>query len=221
MIARLGPCYHPAMLSTFISVKTRMPDLCADVWNYAFSLRGTTPRPEDVKSRIASLFRALDKQARLAGAEQADVQLAKFALCAWLDELVMATAMAHAWTPLCQEYFGDANAGETFYTRLESLRHSDETRKRDLLEVYYLCLALGFAGMLGSEGGAERRKVLLEGLCRELRGERARPLSVQISSPDALPGPRRDWPAWAVPLLCMLLLGVLYAALAFALAEAA
>lgn len=209
------------MLSTFISVKTRMPDLCADAWNYAFTLRGQQPKPEDVKSKVASLFRALDKQARLAGAEQADVQLAKFALCAYFDELVMATPAADAWTPLCQEYFGEANAGETFFTRLESLRHSDEMRKRDLLEVYYLCLALGFQGMLSGAEAVERRKVLLESLCRELRGEGQRRLSVQVASPDALPKPRRDWPAWLVPLCCMLLLGALYATLAAALARAA
>lgn len=206
------------MLSTFISVKTRMPDLCADVWNYAFALRGQSDKPENVKSRIASLFRALDKQARLAGAEQADVQQAKFALCAYLDELVMAGPMANAWTPLCQEYFGEANAGQGFYTRLESLRHSDETRKRDLLEVYYLCMALGFAGQHGGAEGAPRRQALLASICRELRGEGEKPLSVQITSPDRLPGPRREWPAWLFPLCCMLALGALYVGLAMALA---
>ena len=209
------------MLSTFISVKTRMPDLCADVWNYAFTLRGAAEKPETVKARIAHLFRLLDKQARMAGAEQADVQQAKFALCAYLDEIAMAGPLANAWTPLCQEYFGEPNAGENFYTRLESLRHSSETRKRDLLEVFYLCLALGFQGHLGDSAGVEKRKVLMDGICRELRGEGAKKLSVQVESPDKLPGPRSGWPGWLIPLCCMLALGALYGGLAFALARLA
>ena len=98
------------MLSTFISVKTRMPDLCADVWNYAFTLRAATEKPEAVKGKIANLFRLLDKQARMAGAEQADVQQAKFALCAYLDEIAMAGPLAGGWASLCQEYFGEPKA---------------------------------------------------------------------------------------------------------------
>lgn len=209
------------MLSTFISVKTRLPDLCADLWNYGFALSRESDGPEAAKSKVAGLFRLLDKQARMAGAEQSDVQQAKFALCAWLDERIMAMPMAAGWKPLCQEYFGDANAGETFYTRLESLRHSGDTRKRDLLEVYYLCLALGFQGMLGGTEGAERHKVVLDGVCRELRSEGARPLSIQIASPDALPARRRQWPAWLLPLCCATFLAGLYATLAALLARLA
>jgi type VI secretion system protein ImpK len=209
------------MLSTFISVKTRMPDLCADVWNYAFTLRSVTEKPDAVKGKIANLFRLLDKQARMAGAEQADVQQAKFALCAYLDEIAMNGPLANGWTPLCQEYFGEPNAGENFYSRLESLRHSSETRKRDLLEVFYLCLTLGFAGRLGDTAGREKRKVLIDGLCRELRGESAKKLSAQITSPDKLPGPQRLWPSWLIPLACMLSVGAVYGALAFVLARLA
>lgn len=209
------------MLSTFISVKTRMPDLCADVWNYAFTLRAATEKPEAVKGKIANLFRLLDKQARMAGAEQADVQQAKFALCAYLDEIAMAGPLAGGWASLCQEYFGESNAGENFYSRLESLRHSNETRKRDLLEVYYLCLALGFQGRLGDTEGVEKRKVLMDGICRELRGEGAKRLSVQVASPDRLPGPQRSWPSWLLPFACVVLVGALYGGLAFALARLA
>lgn len=209
------------MLSTFISVKTRLPDLCADVWNYAFTLRVVAEKPEAVKGKIANLFRLLDKQARMAGAEQADVQQAKFALCAYLDEIAMNGPLANGWTPLCQEYFGEPNAGESFYSRLESLRHSSETRKRDLLEVFYLCMALGFAGRYGDTEGREKRKVLLDGICRELRGEGAKKLSVQITSPDKLPGPERAWPGWLIPIGCLLAIAAVYGGLALALARMA
>jgi type VI secretion system protein ImpK len=129
--------------------------------------------------------------------------------------------LAGGWASLCQEYFGEPNAGENFYSRLESLRHSNETRKRDLLEVYYLCLALGFQGRLGDTEGVEKRKVLMDGICRELRGEGAKRLSVQVASPDRLPGPQRSRPSWLLPFACVVLVGALYGGLAFALARLA
>jgi type VI secretion system protein ImpK len=211
------------MLSTFISVKTRLPDLCTDTWNYAFELRrGRDPGKADViKTRLSGLFRLLDKQAKMAGVEQADVQQAKFALCAYIDEIVLGSgwALTSAWTPLCQDYYGEAAAGDNFYTRLEGLRHSKETRKRDLLEVYYLCLALGFTGKLSDARGLESRKVLLDGICRELRGEGKPALSVQIRSPDDLPGLRRNRPGWLVPAACLALLVALYVALSVTLSR--
>jgi hypothetical protein len=74
---------------------------------------------------------------------------------------------------------------------------------------------------LGDTAGVEKRKVLMDGICRELRGEGAKRLSVQTESPDKLPGPRSAWPGWLVPLGCMLVLGALYGGLAFALARLA
>ncbi|GIK53555.1 MAG: hypothetical protein HPKKFMNG_01784 [Planctomycetes bacterium] len=213
------------MLSTFISVKTRLPDLCTEVWNYALELRrgGDPGRAEAVKSKVSSLFRLLDKQAKLAQVDQADLQQAKYALCAQIDEIVMSSAWPcrGGWAPLCVDYYGDGAAGENFYQRLETYRHSSETRRRDLLEVFYICLALGFLGRFSDTRGLEQRKALMDGISRELCGEAARPLSVQVTSPDPLPKPRSPRPFWLVPALCLLAVGALYAALSWALGTAA
>lgn len=213
------------MLSTFISVKTRLPDLCTEVWNYALELRrgGDPGRAEAVKSKVSSLFRLLDKQAKLAQVEQGDLQQAKYALCAQIDEIVMSSGWPWRdnFAPLCVEYYGDAAAGENFFQRLETFRHSTETRRRDLLEVFYICLALGFQGRYSDTRGLEQRKALLDGISRELCGESARPLSVQVTSPDPLPGPRTPRPLWIVPALCLLAVGALYAALSWALGTTA
>jgi type VI secretion system protein ImpK len=75
-----------------------------------------------------------------------DAESAKFAVFAWIDE----TLLSFPWQgrqqwqkeQLQRLYFGTTKAGEQFFDRLNGLG----VQQRDVREVYYLCLALGFSG---------------------------------------------------------------------------
>ena len=81
-----------------------------------------------------------------------DYQLARFAVFAWVDE----TFMASQWEgrlqwqreQLQRQYYQTADAGELFFERLNSLG----PHQRDVREVYYLCLSLGFTGQYCNPG---------------------------------------------------------------------
>jgi type VI secretion system protein ImpK len=75
--------------------------------------------------------------------------LAKFALAAFVDETVLTNdfPLKEEWEkyPLQLEYFGEHLAGNKFFERLESMLRQTEAAA-DAIEVYYVCLLLGFKG---------------------------------------------------------------------------
>lgn len=83
------------------------------------------------------------------GSPLARADAAAWAVAALLDDLALNTPWGGAgvWPrqPLVVMLRGDVDAGTQFFSRLEELeRHPN--RDRDLLELQYLCLALGFRG---------------------------------------------------------------------------
>lgn len=77
--------------------------------------------------------------------------VARYVLCCIVDEAVLSTpwGLASGWAhrSLLRLFHNEANGGERFFSLLEhALRHQHDCR--DLLELFYLCLALGFEGRL-------------------------------------------------------------------------
>lgn len=74
---------------------------------------------------------------------------ARFAVIAYMDEAVMSCGWqdARRWNAnlLQKDYYDTSNAGETFFQQLSSLTLIDPA-DRDVREVFYYCLALGFSG---------------------------------------------------------------------------
>ena len=81
-----------------------------------------------------------------------DFDLARFALCAWVDERILDSAWANKerWQreQLQRKYYGTTNAGEEFFEKMNSLG----PHQRDVREIYYLCLCLGFTGRYCHQG---------------------------------------------------------------------
>src|SRR5213082_776163 len=99
-------------------------------------------------------------QALAAGYPAEDVKHATFAVVAFLDESVLNSRnpIFADWArqPLQEELFGTHIAGEVFFQNLQQLLgKSDSQDLADLLEVYYLCMLLGFRGKYsaGDRGG--------------------------------------------------------------------
>lgn len=101
---------------------------------------------------------AAEQEARTAGYASGDVKLALFAAVAFLDESVLNSGqpMFADWPrkPLQDELFGGHLAGEVFFQYLKQLLERDDSAElADLLEVFQLCLLLGFQGRYSMGGG--------------------------------------------------------------------
>jgi len=93
------------------------------------------------------------QSARSAGYSDEASQMAIYAVIAFLDESVLVSrdpAFADwARSPLQQEVFGDARAGEKFFGHVQDLLNRPESGEgADILELHALCLLLGFRGRL-------------------------------------------------------------------------
>nr|WP_255592938.1 DotU family type IV/VI secretion system protein [Bordetella sp. BOR01] len=113
----------------------------------------------------AAVARAQDK-----GFSPDDVQLALFAVVAWIDEQAMSREWpgAAAWrlSPLQRHYFATTRAGVAFFEKLEALPDGAV----DVREVYGLVLLAGFHGRYTHRAPGELteyRRALLERIVQE------------------------------------------------------
>lgn len=115
---------------------------------------------DSFRTRIKQVLAAAEQEARQAGYGSDDARLALFAVIAFLDETVLNSRqpMFADWPrrPLQEEVFGVHMAGELFFQYLQQLLgRPDSEDLADVLEVYELCLLLGFKGRYSASRGAE------------------------------------------------------------------
>ncbi len=116
---------------------------------------GGSDAPDDLHEKIMEGFDTFERLAFENQIPAADVQHAKFALATFIDEAVMASSwprrMEWMSDPLQLKLFGEHLGGEVFFVRLGELRQRGE-QNRHLLELYYVCLQLGFEGVYKLRG---------------------------------------------------------------------
>jgi type VI secretion system protein ImpK len=115
---------------------------------------------EAFRSHLKRLLGQADGSARDAGYPADTVRLAVYAVVALVDESVLASShpIFADWPrrPLQEEVFGEHMAGAVFFDNLRSLLgQQDSEELADLLEVYLLCLLLGFQGRYAGGDGAQ------------------------------------------------------------------
>jgi type VI secretion system protein ImpK len=125
---------------------------------YALFLLKTGCGPQDKNvfaDRVTGFLGEVDRSAKALGIPADDVTAAKYAFCAAVDEIILRSdyAIREAWEtrPLQLRLFGDQLAGEHFFQRLEDLRAKGSVHLQ-ALEVYHLCLLLGFQGRFALDG---------------------------------------------------------------------
>ena len=122
------------------------------------------------------------------GTAREDLDAARYAVAAFLDEMITSSPWPHkdAWASQSLQYrlFGTNVAGEEFFSRLESLRSAIPPNP-DVLEVYHLCLALGFEGQYRLNGSKPLQN-LMNDLFWEIQGRRGEmpSLSPPLSQQD-------------------------------------
>jgi len=100
--------------------------------------------PSDLRDRLSALIEAQERRARAGEVPWDAYAEARFAVLAWVDEAVLNSPWPSRgdWQHLMLTYYGTLNAGKEFFERLERLPSAG----RDVREIYYFCLALGFEG---------------------------------------------------------------------------
>lgn len=182
---------------------------------------------ESFRYGIREALKTAGEEARRRGYTGDDIQLAIFAVVAFLDESILnlQNPVFADWPrrPMQEELFGHHVAGEIFFQHLAKLQSRDETHETaDLLEVYYLCLLLGFAGKY-SLGARGELKAISDATGEKIR--RIRQLGPELSPGWELPGEpvRQTGPdpvvrklIWAAAA-CFLIAVALFATYKFAL----
>jgi len=142
---------------------------------------------EAFRAQMRQGLRVAEQEARSRGCNPEDVKQVIFAVVAFLDESVLSSGnpVFANWPrlPLQAELFGNQLAGEIFFQELQkTLNRNDSNEAADLLEVYYLCLLLGFKGRYAAGGDLRGIMAAIQEKIRRIRGP-AGPLSPRGAIP--------------------------------------
>jgi type VI secretion system protein ImpK len=112
------------------------------------------------RNNMRAALKAAMEQAKALGYSSEMIQFSVFALVAFLDESVLKlqSPIFADWSqrPLQEELFGRHRAGEVFFENLRGLlARQDAQDVADCLEVYCLCLLLGYRGRYALGRGGE------------------------------------------------------------------
>jgi type VI secretion system protein ImpK len=127
-------------------------ELVAYVAYFLRTVATKQPPFDQVKVDIQRLMSESEDRFRQGSFSQEDYDLARFAICAWVDEAILSSLWNEKsrWQgeQLQRLYYQTTDAGEIFFERLNAIG----PHQRDVREVYYLCLAMGFMGRYCHEG---------------------------------------------------------------------
>lgn len=140
--------------------------------------RAQHPDPNALRQSVVAEIRSFEARAAQAGVSPQTIRVARYALCATLDDVVLNTPWGGQSTWAQQSMVGtfhkETHGGDRFYDLLDRLQ-ADPAGNRDLLEFLYMCLSLGFEGRLRVQPrGNERHLAIRDGLARAIRTQRGR-----------------------------------------------
>ena len=144
--------------------------------------------------------RAFEARALQEKFDPAAIKVARYAICATLDDVVLNTpwggASQWAQQSMVATFHRETVGGDRFYDLLARLE-KDPGRNIDMLEFLYMCLALGFEGRLRVEqGGADKHVEIRRGLARIIRTQRGEVERVLSPHWMGLDIPHRVLSAW-------------------------
>jgi len=216
--------HAPSASATHASA--RLLDLMYDGFYLLFLLKGKhAPMDAEVfRDRLKQFLTQFERGAGKLGASAEDIYACKYAFCATVDEAVLMSAfkVKESWQrmPLQVQFFGDQLAGEQFFLKLDEFRQQGASRLQ-VLEVYQMCLLLGFQGKYLIEG-SERLGYLTARLGDEiarLRGQSAG-FAPHWAAPDRIRHQlRHQVPLWAIGSLFALMAALAFAGLRWQLSE--
>ncbi|MBE3639056.1 type IVB secretion system protein IcmH/DotU, partial [Mangrovicoccus algicola] len=162
--------------------------------------RAQHPDPDALRRAVTAQIRAFEEEAVQSGVDQKTVRVARYAICATLDDVVLNTPWAaeSSWAQqsLVASFHRETVGGDRFYDLLARLEQ-EPGKNLHLLEFLYLCLALGFEGRLRVEpSGRDRHAEIRLGLARIIATQRGLPDPDLSPHWSGLQRPHRPLSAW-------------------------
>lgn len=204
-------------------------DAASDLLSEVVRLKHSDTR-EDLSvlhARLTSALKLFEAQALHSGIEESQVMTARYLLCTVVDEAVVTTPWGSSsdWSQmsLLSRVHNETFGGERFFKLLEQLS-KNPVKHLPLLELIYLCLALGFEGKYRVQGrGVLELEDIRDALyrqIRQLRGDVSRELSPHW---EGLSDQRRNRvrivPAWTLATFTFVGLLTMYSVFSWVLAE--
>ncbi len=195
-----------------------LSDISSECLILILQLRGTNDYgdPAALKSRISEMLGKFERESRIAGTDNERINMSKFALVAFLDETIISSNwnQKDSWLsePLQLKLFNTFNAGEEFFDNLNKLRQRSSNYK-DVLEIFYLCLTLGFKGKYQLQSPENLRRII-DDLNIELHPGTSGVF--ESISPNGKPGDyliqsaQSKFPVWIYPAAAIIILIIFY-----------
>ena len=132
--------------------------------------------PEKLRRSVVAEVREFENRALQAGVDAQDVKIARYAICATLDDVVLNTPWGGqsiwAQQSMVGTFHKETVGGDRFFDLLARLE-KEAANNIDLLEFLYMCLSLGFEGRLRVEQhGTDKHLQIRAGLARIIRAQR-------------------------------------------------
>jgi type VI secretion system protein ImpK len=207
--------------------KKNLSDIASECFILILQLRATNDYGNAAKlnSLVSDMFDRFESNGRNNGIDNEKIRLAKFALVGFLDETIISSDWAEKdeWLsePLQIKLFDTFNAGEEFFTYMSNLRQRTSANK-DVLEIYYLCLSLGFKGKYQLQSPENLRRIIND-FNLELHPEAYR--SIDVLSPNGKPKQsivqmvKSGLPLWVYPVGTLVILIIFYLIMSFSISD--
>lgn len=155
--------------------------------------RAQHPDPDALRRSVVAEVRAFEARALHDKIDPAAIKVARYAICATLDDVVLNTpwggSSQWAQQSMVATFHRETVGGDRFYDLLSRLEQ-DPGRNLHMLEFLYMCLSLGFEGRLRVEqGGTDKHTEIRRGLARIIRTQRG----------EAAPGLSPHWMGLDLP----------------------
>lgn len=183
----------------------------------------THNNPDQLKDKLTREIRAFQQTAQAQGIDSETAYTARYILCTVLDEAALRTPWGHqsGWSQhsLLSSFHKEVSGGERFFDLLRSFAEYPE-KNRNILELMYLCLALGFEGSYRiAEGGKDklaRIKEWLYDILQKQRGHVEHTLSPHWQGVTDRRNPlMRYIPFWVFGLVIAALLALMFSGALF------
>jgi type VI secretion system protein ImpK len=164
---------------------------------------GIVAPSNDLRPKIAALLDDFERRGERYRFSSKIIQVSKFALASFVDETVLSSNfnLKDEWekNPLQLEYFGEHLAGNKFFEKLSAmLKQIDVTA--DAVEIYYVCMLLGFKGRYAVYEKDKLLSIMQETANALVRAGKIRPVELSphwLANDQPEPPKPRKMPTWA------------------------
>lgn len=181
-VPRTGTPPHGATLQHLVAGINPLLTAAAPLLALLSQLRATTHHADrpGLQRQLLGLIKEFEEGARASGVSRPQITAARYLLCTFIDEVIASTPWGADAPPgtrgLLQEFHEDDTGAVKVFELLDKLS-ADAQAHAPLLELFYVCFALGFQGQYADKpnGRAE-----LDALAARLL-ERVRPGAAQAA----------------------------------------